>query len=64
LSLVNADIKDIDTKVKSLEKKIDSNSKGIDAIEVDKKIKTAKDDINTSIDGKIKTTKDETMYTT
>merc|ERR1712013_952234 len=56
---INGDIKDLDTKVKSLEKKIDSNSKGMDAIEVDKKIKTAKDDINLSIDGKIKAAKDE-----
>ena len=51
---MNAEIKDIDTKVKSFEKRIDGNSKGIDAIEVDKKIKPAKDDFNTSIDGKLK----------
>ena len=49
---MNAEIKDIDTKVKSFEKRIDS--KGIDAIEVDKRIKPAKDDFNTSIDGKLK----------
>ena len=49
---MNVEIKDIDTKVKSFEKRIDS--KGIDVIEVDKKIKPAKDDINTSIDGKLK----------
>jgi len=48
-------------EVKALEKKLDGNSKGIDSAEVDKKIKTAKDDLNSSVDVKIKTTKEELL---
>jgi len=47
------------TEVKALEKKLEGNSKGIDSAEVDKKIKTAKDEVNSSVDVKIKTAKEE-----
>jgi len=48
-------------EVKALEKKLDGNAKGIDSAEVDKKIKTAKDDLNSSVDVKIKTTKEDLL---
>merc|ERR1712223_1884284 len=47
------------TEVKTLEKRIEANTKGIDSGEVDKRIKSAKDDLNSSIEAKNKATKDE-----
>ena len=46
-------------ELKALEKKVDANGKGLDAGEVDKKVKSAKDEINTSTEAKIKAAKDE-----
>ena len=47
------------TEVKSLEKRIEGNTKGIDSGEVDKRVKSAKDELNTAIEAKLKTNKDE-----
>merc|ERR1711971_229819 len=47
------------TDVKSLEKRIEANTKGIDSGQVDKRIKSAKDDMTSSIEAKNKSTKDE-----
>ena len=47
------------TEVKALEKRIEANTKGIDASEVDKRVKVVKDELNSSIEIKLKTTKDD-----
>merc|ERR1719239_804949 len=46
-------------ELKALEKKVDGNGKGVDAGEVEKKVKSAKDEMNTSLEAKIKAAKDE-----
>jgi chromosome segregation ATPase len=47
------------TEVKALEKRIEGNTKGIDSGEVDKRVKSAKEELNAAIEAKLKTTKDE-----
>ena len=46
-------------EVKALEKRIESNTKGIDSGEVDKRIKSAKDEMNKTIETKLKTSQDD-----
>ena len=62
---INADVKEVDSKIQKLkddlaskmmavDRKVDSNSKGVDITEVNKLIKTSKDDITVVIDNKVK----------
>ena len=44
----------LSTELKALEKKVESSSKGVDSSEVDKRVKTVKDELNNSFEGKIK----------
>ena len=67
---INNDIKDFDTKIQkvkdemnlkmtAIEKKVDSNSKGLVETDVIRLIKASKDDLTSSIDTKVKKSKDE-----
>ena len=62
---INNDVKEVDTKIQkikddiatkmsALEKKVDGSPKGVDITEVNRLIKTSKDDINVVVDNKVK----------
>ena len=67
---INADVKEVDSKIQKIkddlaskmtavERKVDGNPKGVDITEINKLIKSSKDDITTVIDNKVKKSQED-----